>query len=157
MVADARANHSRKTPKRRILRGCLAGDACGEEDCEAVLTGSTKVVSAMGNSPTSCNVMFSFRRIEKIICSWRNSGTRNAAAYSRPLLLRRVNRSSPLGLAHFFMLSTTSSTSAVGAMSPIIRLGGQVKPYSLSSIVLKAYHPVAPLQVGFPRFAPEGK
>jgi hypothetical protein len=83
MVADARANNGRKAPQRHIVRDCLAGDAGGEEDCESVLTDST-----MGNSSTSCKVIFSFRRIEKIICSWRDSGTRNAAVYSLPPLLR---------------------------------------------------------------------
>jgi hypothetical protein len=116
--------------------------------CEASLTGSTKVDSPMDNSPTSRNVIFSFRRIKKIVCSWRNSGTSSAASYSPRILLRRVNRSSPLGLAHFCILNTVSSTSAGGAAMSPTRLGGQVKQCSLSSIVLKAYHPVAPLEVG---------
>jgi hypothetical protein len=152
MVADARANNGRKAPQRRIVRDCLAGDAGGEEDCESALTDST-----MGNSSTSCKVIFSFRRIEKIICSWRDSGTRNAAVCSLPPLLRRFNWSRPLRLAHFLTLNTTSSLSAIGATSPTTKVGGKLTLYSLSCIILKAYHPVAPLQVGFQSFASGGK
>jgi hypothetical protein len=98
----------------------------------------------MDNFPTSRNVIFSFRRIKKIVCSWRNSGTSSAAAYSPRILLRRVNRSSPWGLAHFCILNTVSSTSAGGAaMTDAVRhqLGDQKE----QEIQLAAGQVTAPL------------
>lgn len=89
---------------------------------------------ARGNSPTSRKVIFSLRTIERRTCSWRDTGTGNVVVYSVPFFLRSLNRSCPLGFAHFATLKTISSVSTVGRKCP--PNGGQLSPYSLISIGL---------------------
>jgi hypothetical protein len=101
----------------------------------------------MGNSPISRKVIFFFRTIERRILSWRDAGTGNTVVYSFPDLLRSLNPSWFFGVLHLSTLKTTSSIPAGGGTSAvaIVILGGQLRPYCLSSILFlallkKPYH-----------------